>query len=174
MESQVVLSEIQHMFRSGLSGYYPDNEIRSIFLQTTEHLLNYSKIDTFLKSSAPISADYLEKFRQILSRLRKWEPVQYVLGYADFYGLTFKVDNSVLIPRPETEELVQWIVNNEKGKTVTLVDMGTGSGCIAVSLAVNLSEALVSACDIHPETLNVARLNAQINKAGVNFFVINV
>jgi len=174
MESTVVLSEIQSMFLSGLSGYYPDNEIRNIFYIASEHLLNYSKIDILLKSNEPISAENTKKFNQMLIRLRKWEPIQYITGFTEFYALTFRVDSRVLIPRPETEEFVQWIIHEETGSSLNLLDIGTGSGCIAVSLAVNLPEASVSAFDISAEALVVARMNAQINRADVNFFTRDV
>jgi release factor glutamine methyltransferase len=174
MESTVVLSEIKSMFRSGLSGYYPDNEIRNIFYQASDHLLNYSKIDILLKSHEPISAEKVRKFNHMLKRLRKWEPIQYITGFTEFYGLTFRVDSRVLIPRPETEELVQWIIRDEKGSSVNLLDIGAGSGCIAVSLAVNLPAANVSAMDISAEALVIARMNAQLNQANVNFFAFDV
>jgi release factor glutamine methyltransferase len=170
MESVKVLSEIQSMFRSGLSGYYPDNEIRNIFCLVSEHLLNYSKIDILLKGHEPISTETAEKFNHILNRLRKWEPVQYIIGHTEFYGLTFRVDGRVLIPRPETEELVQWIIRDVGASSLSLLDLGTGSGCIAVSLAVNLPGVAVSAFDISTDALDIARVNALNNKATINFF----
>ncbi len=99
MKSTVLLSDIQKEFRAGLSEYYPDHEIRQIFYLAAEHLLNYSKIDIFLKANEPISKSVCEKFRHILQRLQKWEPVQYVTGLTWFYGLAFHVDRRVLVPR---------------------------------------------------------------------------
>jgi release factor glutamine methyltransferase len=171
MEPAIVLSDIQNMFRTGLSAYYPDNEIRNIFYLASEHLLNYSKIDILLKGHVPISSETAEKFNQMLERLRKWEPIQYITGCTAFYELNFQVDSRVLIPRPETEELVQWIIRAEGSSSANILDIGTGSGCIAVSLAVNLPEANVSACDISTDALHIARLNAQTNRAEVNFFM---
>ena len=171
MESKIILSEIQKQYLSHLSGYYAEEEIRQIFFLTTEYLLNYSKIDTFLKGNEPISADKAEKYQDILIRLSAWEPVQYVLGQAWFYGHNFKVDKSVLIPRQETEELVQWIIQSEPDDACDLLDIGTGSGCIAVSLALNMPQVIVSACDISPDALAVAHFNAQLLKTTVNFFI---
>jgi release factor glutamine methyltransferase len=172
MES-IILSEIQKEFRSGLAGYYPDEEIRQLFVLVSEQVLSYSKIDTFLKAGDPISTEAAEKFRSILERMRKWEPVQYILGSASFYGLTFSVDRRVLIPRQETEELVQWIINTEGGRT-SFLDIATGSGCIAVSVAANLKDAFVSACDVSGDALNIARQNALLNKTNVEFFVLDL
>jgi release factor glutamine methyltransferase len=170
MKSTMILSEIQNKFRSGLSGYYPDNEIRQIFFLVSEYMLNYSKIDTFLKTGEPISAEITEKFDQVLLRLQNWEPVQYILGSTWFYGLKFEVDQRVLIPRQETEELVDWLLKTEGNKPVDLLDIGCGSGCISVSLAVNAPQIKVSACDISPDALKVALKNAEINKADIRFF----
>jgi release factor glutamine methyltransferase len=170
METTTVLSEIRQQFRSGLSGYYPDAEISQIFLLASEHVLNYSKIDTFLKADQPISDETLLKFEEILNRLKKWEPIQYIFGTAWFYGLTFEVDRHVLIPRQETEELVHWIINSEPKNQCRIVDLATGSGCIAISLAVNMKNTVVSACDFSSGALAVARKNAGLNKASVEFF----
>ena len=170
MESTIILSDIQKQFQSSLSGYYADEEIRQIFFLTSEYLLNYSKIDTFLKGNEPISAEIANKYVNILERLKNWEPVQYIFGQAWFYGLNFNVDNRVLIPRQETEELVQWIISSEAEDGYDMLDIGTGSGCIAVALAVNKPLARVSACDFSPYALDVARNNALNHKVSVNFF----
>lgn len=161
---------MQSKFRSALSAYYSDDEIRTLFWLASEYLLNYSKIDILTKGQLPISLETAEKFNLLLARLQNWEPIQYVMGYTEFYGLTFWVNSHVLIPRQETEELVHWIINDMGKASVNLLDLGTGSGCIAVSLAVNLPQAEVSACDISTEALNVARHNAKANKAKINFF----
>ena len=118
-------------YRAELGGIYPDNEIRNIGYLVSEHLLNYSKIDFHLKDQEPISIEMAEKFRNLLGRLKNGEPVQYVTGITEFCGLPFRVDRRVLIPRPETEELVDWIIRENRGHDVSILDVGTGSGCIA-------------------------------------------
>lgn len=170
MEPHAILADIQNRFKAGLSAFYPEDEIRNIFFLVSEHLLNYSKIDILLKSKEPISAEKVEKFNQVLTRLRGWEPVQYILGSTEFYGLPFKVDQRVLIPRPETEELVDWIIRQEGNRKVSILDIGTGSGCIAVALATRLPGSGVWACDIQNEALEVAGNNAQNNGVKINFF----
>jgi release factor glutamine methyltransferase len=174
MESTAILADIQSQFKSGLSACYPDDEIRNIFFLVSEHLLNYSKIDILLKSNEPISAEAVENFNMLLARLRNWEPVQYVLGRTEFYGLPFRVDPRVLIPRPETEELVDWIIRHEGKSKVSILDIGTGSGCIAVTLAARLTGAAVWACDIQKEALEVAVENAQCNGVEINFFYFDM
>jgi len=169
-----MLSDINRLFRSELAGYYPDEELRNFFFLAVEHLLNYSKIDFHLKAQEPISEEIEEKFQMILRRLKSWEPIQYILGNTFFYGLPFKVDNRVLIPRPETEELVQWIITIEGKQPGHIVDLGTGSGCIAVALALHLNGCVVSACDVSEDALAVARQNAALNHAPVSFFTVDL
>lgn len=174
MLSTYTLSDIVREYSSELGNIYPHNEIRNIGYLVSEHLLNYSKIDFHLKYQEPISAEMVEKFRHSLERLKHGEPVQYITGSTEFYGLPFRVDRRVLIPRPETEELVDWIIRENRDLPVRILDMGTGSGCIAVSLAVNLSGAGISACDVSVEALNLAVSNAEINRVPIRFFAFNL
>ena len=174
MISPHTLSDIIREYRTELGGIYPDNEIRNIGYLVSEHLLNYSKIDFHLNDQQPISAEMAEKFRQSLKRLKKGEPVQYITGSTEFYGLPFRVDRRVLIPRPETEELVNWIIRENTDLPVRIFDVGTGSGCIAVSLAVNLPRARVSACDVSEDALNLAMSNAETNRTAIRFFTFDL
>jgi len=174
MEPSIILSDIQKQYQSALSGYYADEEIRQIFFLTSEYLLNYSKIDTFLKGNEAISSEIAEKYRGNLERLKNWEPVQYIFGHSWFYGLKLIVDNRVLIPRQETEELVQWIISSEADGGYDLLDIGTGSGCIAVALAVNKPQIRVSACDISPDALDIARKNALVHQITMNCFIWDI
>jgi release factor glutamine methyltransferase len=174
MTSRLTLSDILSQFKTELRDMYPGNEIRNIGYLVAEQLLNYSKIDFHLKDKESISPETAEKFKQTLTRLKNWEPVQYILGATEFYGLPFRVDRRVLIPRPETEELAEWIIRENGGKPVSILDIGTGSGCIAVTLAKNLTQARVSACDISEEALALAGVNAEINRTSVRFFPMDV
>ena len=174
MTTRLTLSDILGEFKTELRDIYPGNEIRNIGYLVAEQLLNYSKIDFHLKDKEPISPETAEKFKQNLIRLKNWEPVQYILGATEFYGLPFRVDRRVLIPRPETEELAEWIIRENGGKPVSILDIGTGSGCIAVALAKNLPQARVSACDISEEALALAGVNAEINRTSVRFFAMDV
>ena len=118
-----------------------------------------------------------EHFRveEIIGELKKYRPIQYILGETEFYGLKFKVDENVLIPRPETEELVEWIIKEEKPQpSYQLLDIGTGSGCIAIALAKHLSGAKVFALDISDKALNVARQNAMMNQMEAYFFQYDI
>ncbi len=173
------LKELKTNFLSSLSSLYPSEEIQSFFNILSEKYLHLSRIEIALNSEKIISKEDVEKFQKILLRLQNQEPIQYIIGETDFFGLTFKVNKHTLIPRPETEELVDWILLEQKlithnSQPITILDVGTGSGCIAISLAENLSEAKVSALDISEEALKMARQNAELNKVDVEFFQTDI
>ncbi|MBO4333876.1 MAG: peptide chain release factor N(5)-glutamine methyltransferase [Paludibacteraceae bacterium] len=130
----------------------------------------------YLLSHSPLSlSDEQQAFvDQFLCRLLKGEPVQYIEGEAVFYGLTFKVEDGVLIPRPETAELVDWVINDFHDAAPAILDVGTGSGCIAVALAHSLPAARVSAVDVSDKALSIAAQNAVANGVAVRFNKLNV
>jgi release factor glutamine methyltransferase len=109
-----------------------------------------------------------------LKRLQGHEPIQYITGNTEFFGLNFKVNSNVLIPRPETEELVEWMLQDLQGKSLKILDIGTGSGCIAIALAKNLPHAKITAIDISPEALKTAKANALENGVEVAFFDLDI
>lgn len=134
-----------------------------------------AKIKAFPELELP--AEHLKAIDHILDELKTGKPIQYILGHTEFYGLTFKVNPSVLIPRPETEELVEWVISSVGSWRLAvgnLLDIGTGSGCIAISLKKNLPEVHVSAIDISPEALKTAKENAELNDVHVDFIHANI
>ena len=176
------IKELKEIFISSISELYPSEEVQSFFNLLSEKYLGLSRIEIVLNSEMKISKNQLFTFEEAIQRLIKFEPIQYIIGETEFYGLQFLVDNNVLIPRPETEELVDWIVKdtNEKNEDrkdlfianesfKTVLDIGTGSGCIAISLAHSLTNTNVSAIDISEGALQIAKQNSQLNKVDVNF-----
>ncbi|GHT87776.1 release factor glutamine methyltransferase [Bacteroidia bacterium] len=155
-----------------LQGLYSDPEIRSFSYLMLEFVCRTGKQTLLLDKDKQLSANETGKIRKIVEELKKFRPVQYILGETEFYGLKFKVNENVLIPRPETEELVERVLRGctVHGARCTILDIGTGSGCIAVALAKNLPEAKVYALDISEEALEIARQNAELNNVKVNFF----
>ncbi len=154
---------------------YDVDEARSMVFLLMEHFLHLNKIDILVNK--PLPEGYpKELFRSITQRLNQHEPVQYIIGESEFMGRRFLVNPAVLIPRPETEELVYWIVKECRSfsKPFRVLDIGTGSGCIAVSLAKELAMAQVSAWDISAEALEVARKNAETNQATVQFSQVDM
>lgn len=166
----MLIQEFKRHFFQELSGLYPETEIQSFFNILVEFKLHLSRIELALQHNFELHDDDFLFLQNVLSELKYQIPIQYIIGKTEFYGLPFKVDKNVLIPRPETEELVEWIVQNHKNQhNIKILDIGSGSGCIAISLAKNLPKAKVSAIDISAEALNVAKNNAALNQVNVNF-----
>jgi release factor glutamine methyltransferase len=133
-------------------------------------LLHLKKQDIILNKTLDIENFTKQKLAEAVLRLLQHEPIQYILGESHFYGLKLKVTNAVLIPRPETEELVDWIIKTHQNKeNLTILDIGTGSGCIPIALAKHLKNAIVYAIDVSPDALRVAQENAEMSKVNVNF-----
>lgn len=169
------ISDLKSNFIKALSGLYPSEEIESFFNILSEKYLNLSRIDIALDRDQLVSEANVGKIEKVLARLKTFEPIQYILGETEFFGLPFKVTSKTLIPRPETEELVQWILDEvlyfkNKPELLEILDIGTGSGCIAISLAKHLPDANVSALDISEEALRIAKENAEANEVSISFF----
>lgn len=155
-----------------LEACYSANEAAAIARWVFESRFHYTRLDYCLGKDRDFSKEERDDFENIASRLLENEPVQYILGETEFCERPFSVDPNVLIPRPETEELVRWVVSDAAlfPSSARILDIGTGSGCIAVSLSCLLPDTSVSACDVSEGALQVARRNACRNGAGVSFF----
>ncbi|MDO5665154.1 MAG: peptide chain release factor N(5)-glutamine methyltransferase [Bacteroidia bacterium] len=160
--------------KNELKEFYSEGEINSLVRLTLEKGIGMSFADILACKFNNLSDAQVLQIEEIVSKLKNFEPIQYILGKTEFFGLTFHVSNSVLIPRPETEELVQWILDLAKNGTVEVLDIGTGSGCIAVVLAKKLFSSKVYAWDISEDALAIAQKNAEINNADVIFFKKNI
>ena len=145
---------------AALQAIYPEAEAQAIAALVAEHLLGLSPLQRRMQAAAPVPAAALARLPALQARLLTHEPVQYVLGTAHFAGLELEVTPATLIPRPETEELAQLIARAHAGRPVRVLDVGTGSGCLAIALASELTNSQVFAVDISLEALAVARRNA--------------
>lgn len=173
------IKSLKTHFFSELQTIQEDSEIESFFFILTEFLHNLKRIDVSLNSGFEVSESDLKKWETIISELKTEKPIQYITGEAWFYGLRFEVNENTLIPRPETEELVEWIIKSQKSKAqnliiqksnnLTILDIGTGSGCIPIALKKEIPSAFVSAIDISEKALEMARKNAFDNQVEVNF-----
>lgn len=167
------LKEIKNTFHQELDGIYALEEVDSFFYILIAHFYDIQRINLAIKPDHEV--DDSETILNALDLLKKQKPIQYIIGETEFYGLPFKVNKSVLIPRPETEELVEWIIKQtDTNKEINILDIGTGSGCIAIALAKNLPNAKVYALDISAEALKVAKQNATLNNADVVFIEANI
>ena len=176
----MILKEFKLFFNEALSAIYPKTEIDSFFLILMEEKLKLQRIDTVLKPDFLITKKNLIDLKTIVKRLQKEEPIQYIIGSTEFYGLPFLVDKNTLIPRTETEELVSWVLDeikvltNNKITELSILDIGTGTGCIPISLAKNLTSLNISAIDISPEALIIAKQNAILNKVTIEFIELDI
>ena len=165
------LSQLKINFTTVLQGVYDKEEVHCFFYILCDFFLQYSRFEVSMALDTIVSAKNTTVFEKALLRLKKQEPIQYILGTTEFYGLTFKVNKHTLIPRPETEELVDWVLSNlhDQDSELDILDIGTGSGCIAISLAKNIPTAKVSGLDISEKALEVAQENAVKNQVLVSF-----
>lgn len=173
----MTLKLLKTYFINSLLNYYPETEIISFFYVLTQYILVLRRIDVSLSYNNKISKIDIEKFQDSIDKLKFYEPIQYIVGETEFYNLPFKVNNSVLIPRPETEGLVDWIINTYQTsnyKQLHILDIGTGSGCIAISLAKNLPNSKVFGLDVSKEALDIAKQNAKLNNLEVKFIEADI
>jgi release factor glutamine methyltransferase len=174
--SMKTVREVFAHFRQSLTSLYGQEESEAITLLTVSEISGLSKVKIKAFPEFKLPYQQIEKLKNILNRLQTGEPIQYILGKTEFYGLPFYVDPSVLIPRSETEELVEWVISSASSGQLavgagqlTILDIGTGSGCIAIALKKNLPTFSVSAIDISKAALQTAKKNAILNNADIGF-----
>ena len=171
----MILKTLRNNFIKTLIDYYAETEIVSFFNLLSADILKMQRIDIAQNLYAVISGKKQEKFQNAVNKLKNYIPIQYIIGNTEFYNLTLKVNAATLIPRPETEELVAWIINDQNNKqNISILDVGTGSGCIAIALAKNLPEAKVFALDVSEKALRIARQNAVDNGVTIEFIEADI
>mgnify|MGYP006203480257 FL=1 len=173
----MVIKNYKNRFLQELSSLYDEKEVESFFYLTLEKLHQKKRIDLALQPDLSMDETQLSQWETVLTELKTYKPIQYILGETEFYGLPFLVNENVLIPRPETEELVELIVSSFKfqvSRSLKILDIGTGSGCIPISLKKNLPSAEVFAIDVSVNALEVAQKNAEINGVEVNFIQTDI
>jgi release factor glutamine methyltransferase len=173
-ESSVKLSEILQYMQSEIGHLYPENEYKSIRRLVFERLTNVQPIDFHLKPNLEISQEIFEKLKSVTADLKIFKPLQYILGNTNFLNLNLKVTQAVLIPRPETEELADWIIKTHKFNDNKILDIGTGSGCIAIALDKLMVHSQTDGIDISDEALEIAEENSYMNESICNFFNYNI
>ncbi|MEL0650943.1 peptide chain release factor N(5)-glutamine methyltransferase [Algibacter sp. TI.3.09] len=162
------LKDIQKIFHDKLDPFFQLEEVDSFFYILIETYYKVTRLQLAMDRDLEVENEAL--ILEALILLEQQIPIQYILGETEFYGLTFKVNDNTLIPRPETEELVSWVLKSvEENKSINILDIGTGSGCIAISIAKNLPNANVFALDVSVEALKVARENAELNQVAITF-----
>ncbi|OIV43876.1 peptide chain release factor N(5)-glutamine methyltransferase [Flavobacterium johnsoniae] len=172
------IKQYRTQFIKELSPFYDAYEAESFFYLILEDKHQLRQIDLALNHELFFSEADFVVWDSLLAQLKKEVPIQYLLGKTNFYGLDFEVNENVLIPRPETEELVEWIISenaaSDRTKKIKILDIGTGSGCIAISLAKNLPNAEVYAMDVSKKAIETAKRNAAKNDVDVTFIFQNI
>ncbi|TDE42302.1 peptide chain release factor N(5)-glutamine methyltransferase [Flavobacterium rhamnosiphilum] len=172
------IKEYRTQFIQELTPIYDAGESESFFYLILEEKHKLKRIDLALNPDLVFSEAEIVVWNSILEQLKQEIPVQYLLGKTSFYGLDFEVNENVLIPRSETEELVDWIISNnlviQESNNLRILDIGTGSGCIAISLAKNIPNATVFAIDVSEKALATAKTNAENNSVNVTFINQNI
>lgn len=180
------LKGILRSYHEALDVQFGKNEVDSFFNLLIEHYLQLKRINLIMEPNHVVTDAQAQLLFQALEQLKLEEPIQYIIGETEFYGLSFKVNTHTLIPRPETEELVDWIKSSyleshtEQSRSMNedsqieasqfeILDIGTGSGCIAITLAKHILKAKVSALDVSEEALKIAEQNAKLNNVEVQF-----
>ena len=167
------LVDLLPYYKSKLEGIYDSNEIENIFYLVCDYKHDLSRIDVKI-SNKKLSESELLMHRDFVKRLETNEPIQHIIGETEFFGLPFIVNQDVLIPRPETEELIELILSKTKDSELTILDIGTGTGCIPITIKSNLPLTQVSAIDISEKALEVATNNASLNNVDINFSHKNI
>ena len=184
----MIVKQYRNYFNETLKTIYPITEIDSFFFLLLEEYLGFRRVDIVLKSDFKITQETLNLLQSATKQLEQEVPLQYVIGKTEFYGLPFVVNKHVLIPRPETEELVACVVSESSRfktfntstkqttdkKQLKILDIGTGSGCIPISLKKQLPFAKISAIDISKEALTVAKKNAVLNNVDIHFILQDI
>ena len=163
-----------HDLYASLTTFLENGESRTIAYLLLDQICNISKEDVIAGKGVKFASKAISKLDAYISRLQNHEPIQYILGTAVFYGRKFKVDQNVLIPRPETEELVQWCIGENNTPNPDILDIGTGSGCIAITLKNEIPKSNVYALDFSPNALIIARENARANKCEIKFYETDI
>jgi release factor glutamine methyltransferase len=163
------IKEIRFLLARELKGVYNDQEIRSLADILIKTVTGSTRLHEIYNSEHIVSPDAAEKIIRYTDELKAGRPVQYIVGETTFYNCMLKLNSSTLIPRPETEELVDLIIKENKGFNGTILDIGSGSGCIAIALAVNLSSSIVTGVELSDEAVRISRENADLNNVKVSF-----
>ncbi len=168
------LKQLKSVYVTDLSDLYGVDEAEQLMTILIEHLFEVSRYQLVMEPDIRLSESEIVKLHMAVKELKMLTPVQYITGRVEFMGHNYIVDPSVLIPRPETEELVHLILDNENGENLKILDVGTGSGCIAISLYLKMVNSIVVACDYNQKALDTAVLNSEVNGAEVDFKRLNI
>lgn len=173
--TEMNLEDLENQYIVELRNVYTENEAKELFSLAVDHFLNIPKFKLLLSKDQDLEYNHIDELILVLKDLKLGKPVQYVLNEAHFLGLKFRVNADVLIPRPETEELVDWIISDlSMQENLHLLDIGTGSGCIPITIKKNRPNLEVSSLDVSTRALSIARENALKYQTKINFIEASI
>ncbi|HIA11105.1 MAG TPA: peptide chain release factor N(5)-glutamine methyltransferase [Flavobacteriales bacterium] len=173
-QKSMTIMEVVQSIRVELAGLYDVSELNTFIFLMFEEYAGLSKTDIVMKAVEPLENEVLRKMQEVVRRLKKHEPIQHILGTTEFYGLSIKTDARAMIPRPETEELVDWIIKENDDNKPGILDVGAGSGCIALALKSSIAAATIFAIDISREALMLTKDNSLLNKLDIRLVQADV
>lgn len=165
----MTIKDLHQYSLSNLTGQYPEKEAKNLTYMALSNIFNFSRYQIHLNFDKTVDVDQYAKIKNIVDELKQYKPIQYIFKETEFYNCRLNVSEDVLIPRPETEELIDWIIQDQKNDKIEILDIGTGSGCISIALAKNLSLSKVTAIDISPNAIDIAKRNANVNNVEIKF-----
>ena len=174
MATNYTIKKVISTLKSELKPLYPEYEITSFISLIIEHIFNFTRVQVYTNQDHEISNKSYKKILEIIEELKAYKPLQYILGNTSFYDLSFIVNPHVLIPRQETEELVDWIIKENTNANSSILDIGTGSGCIAITLAKNILNSVVLAADISKEALSTTKQNSLLNGVDIEIMQLDI
>ncbi len=166
--------EFSSYLANNLKNHYPPREIEGFRRMILEQVVNISYIKMVNNPDTKIPNNLLKRIENIINELKNHKPIQYILGSTEFYGIYLELSHHVLIPRPETEELVHWIIKDTQNPSIRMLDIGTGSGCIALALKKHVTQSIVDATDYSAAILKIAKKNAKKNMLDIHFFEMDI
>ena len=172
----MTLQALKQQFKSELTSHYENIELSSLLSILFEHVTGWNQINQVVHKDEPLNEKCIDDLQNALNKLKEGSPIQYITGKAWFMGNEWKVNENVLIPRPETEELVDWVTEYATiiDKPLQILDIGTGSGCIAISIKLALPDCMVAGLDISESALSVSKENAQLLNADISWMQENI
>ena len=170
----MTIKDLYQQILSALTKIHPEPEAKSITYLIFNFIFNYNRYQVHQNFDNAVKEKQYAKIKNIVDELKQYKPIQYIFNETEFYNCIIKVSEDVLIPRPETEELVHWVIKDSFKKGSRIIDIGTGSGCIAIALAKNIPDSTITATDISKKALETAQYNANQNNVEVNFYQADI
>ncbi len=174
MSETMTVKELFNDMLSQITPFYQKREAQSLAYLTFKQVFGFDKYYIYQNSGTEVNRHHLDRVNKIIHSLKMHKPIQYIFGETEFYNIRIKVNEHTLIPRPETEEMIDWIIRSNEKEEPEILDIGTGSGCIAIALKKAIPKAGVTGCDIDKTILETASQNSKLNQVLIRFIICDI